>query len=439
MSTLYTEDQIADGRRTFHRFMSLNVIAFSVLTGNVISVFAIKLDVSNSYIGLLQSFVHLSMVFVLLGRLLMQYMSSVRVFAIGWTIRYVAASLLLVIPFVVSRSGGTAVATALILIAAGGFHIFRGVGVAGQVAIVAGLASGSDRGRFLSVNSILANTIALVGGLAIAALLGTDAPLSRFVLFFAFAIACGFLSVLQVRKLPEPHVESGGDFRAFVIDVRSVIHERSLRRFLGYLAGFALGTSALIAFLVVLSKRVFLLPDNFTVLLVAIGNMGAVASGLINRKLVDASGAKALIVSYQLVLLVVAVTMIFASGSRAGGWGIMAISFFVAAAAHSGLHVASQAYYFGLYHEQKHRNLGLLYSVVSGSVGAVGAYLGGLLLDLVEPRFDLPIAFRVLFASIALIVAVTVGLSLALAPDRRTPKRSVRRALRIGIRRLFRR
>ena len=106
MSTLYTEDQIADGRRTFHRFMSLNVIAFSVLTGNVISVFAIKLDVSNSYIGLLQSFVHLSMVFVLLGRLLMQYMSSVRVFAIGWTIRYVAASLLLVIPFVVSRSGG---------------------------------------------------------------------------------------------------------------------------------------------------------------------------------------------------------------------------------------------------------------------------------------------------------------------------------------------
>jgi len=439
MSTLYTRDEIESGRRTFHWFMSFNVIAFSILTGNVISVFAIKLEVSNSYIGLLQSFMHLSMVFILAGRLLMQFMSSVSVFAIGWGVRYLSASLLLIVPLVLSRTGDSATATTLVLVAAGGFHIFRGVGVAGQVSIVAGLASGGDRGRFLSVNTILANAIALAGGLVIAASLGADAPLSRFVLFFGFAIACGVMSVVQIRRLPEPRLESAGDFASFLRDVRSVASDRALRRFLRYLVGFGLGTSALIAFLVVLSKRVFLLPDNFTVLLVAIGNMGAVASGFINRRLVDSSGSKSLIVAYESVLLVVAVAMVFAAGSDAAGWGIMAIAFFVAAAAQSGLHVASQAYYYALYHEQKHRNLGLLYSLVLGSVGAVGAYLGGVVLDVVEVRLDLPRAFAVLFAGIAVVVLATLALSLALAPDRRERRRPVGRTVRLALARLLRR
>lgn len=437
MSTLFTPLQITEGRRTFHRFMGFNVFAFSILTGNVISVFALKLDVSNTYIGLLQSFLHLSMAFLLVGRLLMQRMSSVAVFTFGWLTRYLFASLLLLIPLVAAGPDGTAISGAIILVAVGGFHIFRGVGVAGQIPIVAGLASGGDRGRFLAVNSILANTIALAGGLAIAALLGPDAPLGYFVACFGVAIAFGFLSVIQIRKLPEPRVDTVASMASFFADVGSVARDVALRRFLRYLAGFALSTSALVAFLVVLSKRVFLLPDNFTVLLVAIGNMGAVVSGLINRRLVDASGSKPLIVGFQALGMLAALGVALSTGAVAGRHAIMVAAFFVAAGVQSGLFVSSQSYYYGLYPEQKHRNLGLLYSLVSGTAGAVGAYLGGLLLDLLALHVDLPSAFRLLFLAIALVALVALLMSLRLVPDRRPSRRRLGSMIPVRIRRLL--
>ena len=439
MTPLFTREEVESGRRTFHRFMGFNVLAFSILTGNVISVFALKLGVSNSYIGLLQSFMHLSMVFIVVGRVLMQSMRSVTVFALGWFARYFFAALLLVIPFVVGRADGPAIATAIVLVAAGGFHIFRGIGVAGQVAIVAGLASGSDRGRFLSVNSILANTIALAGGLAIAALLGADAPVGRFTAAFGFAILCGFASVAQIRRLPEPNVTERADFASFLADVRSVVHDEPVKRFLLYLCAFAFGSSILIAFLVVLSKRVYGLPDNFTVLLVAIGNLGAIVAGVLNRRLVDTSGGRPLIVFYVALMLAVSLAMASATGiARATGL-VMAAGFFLAMAAQNGVLVSSQSYYFGLYGEQKHRNLGLLFSLVMGSFGAVGSYSGGVVLDALETGMDLSLAFRWLFVAIAAIGAVTLVLSLRLVPNRARPRRRVREFLSLRARRAWNR
>lgn len=443
MSSVFTNEQIQDGRRTFHRFMSFNVIAFSILTGNVISVFALTLDVSNSYIGLLQSFTHLSMAFVLVGRILMQRVTAVQLFAGGWFLRYVFAALLLVIPLVVSLPNGRAVAAAILLAASGGFHIFRGIGVAGQVPIVASLASGADRGRFLSINSILANSIALAGGLTIAALLGPEAPMWRYMACFAVAIACGFASVTQVRRLPEPAVHAAARPDAFFEDVRGAVRDARLRRFLAYLAVYALTAGALIAFLVVLAKRIFQLPDNYTVLLVAIGNLGAVASGLVNRRLVDEAGAKPLLIVFQItitaVALVIAVVM---RGAAPFAHLFMALAFFLALAGHSGILVSGQAYYYGLYPEEKHRNLGLLFNLVVGGMGALGSYFAGLLLDGLTVRFSADVAFRGLFIAIAAMSLVAGLLAVRLASDQRRPRRSLSRllqtVLRSGLRRLGR-
>lgn len=435
MSSVFSSEQIEAGRRTFHLFMSFNVLAFSILTGNVMSVFAVKLDVSNTYIGLLQSFTHLSMVFMLVGRLLMQVMRSVSVFTLGWFARYVFASALLLIPLVIGRADGTRLATIIILVAMGGFQIFRGIGVAGQVPIVASLASGSDRGRFLSVNSILANSIALGGGVAIALLLGGDAPVSRFILAFAFAIACGFASVVQVRRLPEPRLATRDTFRSFLTDVAAVAGDRPVRRFLVFLCGFALGSSIMVAFLVVLAKRVFLLPDNYTVFLVAVGNLGAVAAGMVNRKLVDTSGARPMIVFYVGVMLFVSVAMIFVAGLASGAAVAMALAFFVAFAAQGGIFVSSQSYYFGLYPEEKHRNLGMLYSLVMGSVGAIGSYAGGRLLDVLEAQMNIALAFSWLFVVVSIVCLGMLVASLRLAPDRRARRRKVGALIALRVRR----
>ena len=437
MSTLFTPEEIVAGRRRFHIFMSFNVLAFSILTGNVISVFALELGVNNTYIGLLQSFMHLSMVFLIVGRVMMQRVSYVRVFAVGWLIRYVFASLLLLIPLVLGRDDVARIAGVIILVAMGGFHVFRGIGVAGQVPIVGGLASGSDRGRFLSVNSVLANGIALIGGLVIALLLGRDAPLQRFIYFFGFAILSGYVSVFQVWKLPEPRRSAESTFGSFLSDIRSVASDVRLRRFLTYLVFVALSMSVSAAFLVVISKRVFGLPDNFTVLLVAIGNFGAVVSGLLNRRLIDRLGPKPLVVFYQLTALAVTLFIVAAVTRVTGsGLAIMVVAFFFSAAAQSGLFVAGQAYYFSLYAEQKHANLGLLYSLVNGVVGTVASYSGGVLLDAFEARFALPDAIRRLFLILAAVttVALVLAWSLPLEGQRQSRLRRRLRALLIALR-----
>lgn len=439
MSEPFTPEQIPGGRRTFHRFMSFNVIAFSILTGNVISVFALKLDVSNTYIGLLQSFVHLSMVFILVGRLMMQTMSSVRVFAIGWFMRYVFASLLLVIPWLVDRTGNPALATAAILVATAGFHIFRGIGVAGQVPIVAGLAMGADRGQFLSVNSILANAIALAGGLGIALLLGADAPLSRFVATFAVAILCGFVSVIFVVRMPEPLSGPDQSFGAFVRDVRAVGSRPRVARLLVYVAGFGLGTSAIMAFLVVIAKRVFLMPDNFSVFLVAVGNLGAVVAGVINRRLVDDVGGKPLIVFYQSIALALSLSVaLFLPLVSDGARLAMMVLFFAGAAVQGGTFVTTQTYFFGALPGETQRNLGMLYSLVTGAAGAIGAYLAGPLLDAVEARAGTVVAFQVLYGSIAVVAAAALLVAISLPPDGRERVRRGFKGMLRSLRRLFR-
>ena len=419
--------------------MSFNVIAFSILTGNLISVFALKLNVSNTYIGLLQSFMHLSMVFILIGRILMQRMRSTSVFALGWFLRYVFASFLLIIPWVVRVSGRPALATIAILVATAGFHIFRGIGVAGQVPVVAGLSAGPDRGGFLSVNAILANAIALGGGVAIAITLGEDAPLSRFVVVFGLAIASGFVSVLFVRKLPEPRGAGDASFAAFLRDVTQVGANRRVVRLLLYLTAFGLGTSALMAFLVVLAKRVFELPDNFSILLVAIGNLGAILTGVMNRRLVDDVGAKPLIGLYQattvVAALAVAVLLPLVSGS---GSVLMMLLFFFGAAARSGVFTSTQAYFYGSLPADTHRNLGMLYSLVTGAAGAVGSYLAGPLLDLVADRQGNTVAFQVLYGLIAVIAVAGLIVAASLPPDGRERVRRGWRGIIRTVRRWFR-
>ena len=265
----------------------------------------------------------------------------------------------------------------------------------------------------------------------IALLLGRDAPLSRFVLFFAFAILFGYLSVIQVWRLPEPRRAADATFGGFLVDVRSALADRRLRRFLVYLCFFALTTSVLTAFLVVLSKRVFGLPDNFTVFLVAIGNLGAVGAGLVNRRLIDRLGPKPMIVFYQVAALAVAV-FVAVSVTRVRGEGTAAVvvtlvAFFVASAAQSGLYVSGLSYYYSLYPEHKHANLALLYSLVNGLVGTVAAYSGGVVLDALEQRLAIPASFRVLFLSIAAVTFVALVLATALPLEGQRQSRIRRR------------
>ena len=55
-------------RRTYQVFQLFNVLSFTMLSGSVLTLFALKLGVSNLMIGVISAMVYVAFLFMILGR-----------------------------------------------------------------------------------------------------------------------------------------------------------------------------------------------------------------------------------------------------------------------------------------------------------------------------------------------------------------------------------
>lgn len=95
--TLSTRARIK-GRALIKRFYALNGISIVFLMENILILYAIANAVSDPLIAVLSSFVHLTMPFMIVGKHLVSKIGGARTWALGWFLRYVFASFLIVAP-----------------------------------------------------------------------------------------------------------------------------------------------------------------------------------------------------------------------------------------------------------------------------------------------------------------------------------------------------
>lgn len=407
-TTTLSPSELERGRRSFFAFLILNTISFPLISGNIITLFALRLGAANTLVGLLSSFIYASYVFLLVGRLLIRRYGAVRLWGIFYRLRCVAMIPILFTPVLVSQGMYTG-AFALVIVSVGAFNMVRGVALTSDNPIVAELAGEKDRGVFLSQVQLVAQVVAMAVGLTMGFLLGEDAPLVMYVGFIGAGILTGLAGSFFIFRIPEPKAARQGFSQRFLQTLREQFANGNMRRYFATLFLVMLTLSMLAPFVIVYFKRVYLFADGRVIFLTVIGNLGALTVALVSGLTLDRLGAKPLYFVFTALVAVTIVPIIVAPSlsTELGRWLFPALVFFFQFMGTVGLNIAGRNYFFAISDSRDSLNLGIAYFIITGAAGAIGSLIGGAILDGLSQIFFPVDAFRVYFGMLVAF-AVTI-------------------------------
>ncbi|AEJ18902.1 MFS transporter [Gracilinema caldarium] len=410
-----TPYQIKKFRKLYNVFNAFNSFSFTILSGSVITLYALRLGATSTIIGILNAFVFSAFFFMPVGKMLVHRFPIVQVFATAWLIRYLVMIPLVIAPFF-DRLGRTDIALALMILGVFAFHASRGVGMIGNNPVLNELATGPDRGAYMTHIQVISSAVSMFTSLGVALLLGRKPPLMLYALLMLIGIIAGGVGSLMLYRIPEPPTEEEGKREEFLAVVRRAWHRAPFRRFIIIFLTLSLISSVSRAFIVVYSRNVYFQGDGMVSLYSVFGSLGALAIGLLTRLLVDRVGAKPLYITYTfaaVISLLPAIISPFADTAVVvSSWvvpGFLALLFFMVNFAFAGTEGVAQTYFFGLIRPTDMLDLGILYYIVYGIAGAAGSFMAGLFLDvLVDAGLSSVFAFRILFAALTLLLLVVL-------------------------------
>jgi MFS family permease len=395
--------EIERARKSFFLYAVLNVISFTLLGGNIITLYSLRLGASNFLIGLLSSFMYLAYLFMLLGRLLAPKWGMVRLMGRFWVLRYLLMLPILLSPALASR-GYREHAYALIIFSVLAFNMSRGLAITGYNPILGAVAAEKDRGAFLARLQALQQTVTLGLGIAMAVILGREAPLSTYALFIMAGIATGLVGASVIFRFPEPPRAQPTLAERLGQGLGQAFAAQTFRRFILLYFLTTLASYMVQPFLVVYMKQVYHRPDDAVLYFTVFSSLGAVLMALASGFMIDRLGAKPLYILFFGILAPVLAPLVVAprSLSAAGVWVFGALVFLFYSMGQSGMLNAGQTYFLAAIKPEERLNLGVAYYMTLGLAGGLGSIIGGAVLQWLGDRFagDVREAFQIYFGAV---------------------------------------
>ncbi|UCF96386.1 MAG: MFS transporter [Spirochaetaceae bacterium] len=412
--------ELGRARGLFVLFAVLNVVSFTLLSGNIITLYVLRVGAGNFLVGLLSSFMYIAYLFLFFGRRIAAKWGIVPLMGRFWMIRYLMMLPILASPFLAARQY-TEAAYALIIFSVLGFNIARGVAIAGYNPIVGQIAAEKDRGAFLSRVQAIQHLVTLVLAVAMAFVLGRSAPLYVYSLFILVGIAAGLIAASIVFRFPEPIQSEPPHKRNLLRGLKDAFSERAFRIFILLYFCASLLIYMVAPFLVVYFKASYLQPDNVVLFFLVFGSAGAVLMALVSGFLIDKIGAKPLFFLFMAVLTLVLIPMVVSPPVKSS-WGLWIFACGVLLffnLGQFGILNAGQTYFLGAIKAEDRLDLGVIFFVTLGIAGALGSVLGGVILQTLESwlsRILLPAAgpdlqtrvFQIYFGGLALLSLITL-------------------------------
>ncbi|MDR0389325.1 MAG: MFS transporter, partial [Spirochaetaceae bacterium] len=407
-------------RDLYNLFNVLNSFSYALLAGNIITIYAMRLNASSTVIGGLSALVYWAYFFIPLGKALVKRFPIVRVFAFAWLVRVIGMIPLIFAPFA-AAAGRNDIALILMTVSVFGFHFWRGVGTIGNNPLLHSLSAGPDRGAYITLIQIINNGVAMSSSFALALILGRNPPLALYSVIMVVGIVTGIIGAFLLSKLPEPEPgdekESGDFFGA----AKEAFAQDPFKRFLLIFLAVNFVSALSRAFVVVYSREVFLQGDGMVSLYTVFGGLGAFTMGLITKFLVDRVGAKPLYVTCTIAGMVslLPTIFLFPSAIEAPTQVMLFLTsvHFLISFAFMGAEGLAQTYFFGLIPAKQMLNMGILYYIVFGISGGGGAFLGGLFLDLLS-RLGITVflSYKILFGLLILILGWVLYIQRKMVP-----------------------
>ena len=373
--------EMAKGRNTFYIFTVFNVIAYYSVSGNIITLYALRLGADNFLIGLISSFFYFGTIFILLGRFLTKKMGTVKQMGIFWLIRYLFMIPLLSAPLLNYFHFNNSILTILIICTLG-FNISRGFAMSGYNPILGSITNNKIRGNFLGKLQIIEHTGNMVVSISIAFLLGGDSPIYIYTIFFLIGIISGIFSAKFIFKLPESKNGISSNNENLYTVFRDALKEKTIKNFLLNNILIAVLITMVAPFLIVYMKTVYHQSDSSIIFFTMAGSMGAISMALINSFLIDRLGAKPMLFYFTGALSIALIPLLISPSidSSIGIWIFAVLVFFLHNMGVFGTRNSAQVYFFKAIKEDQRFSLGMIYMMTEGLAGGAGSLLGGIIL-----------------------------------------------------------
>ena len=404
-------------QRTFYLFSFLNVISFQLLTGNIITLYALRLGAGAFLVGLLFSFVPMAQLLPFAGRYIVKRLGAVRTMGYFWLARYI---LMLPLLFAPLFAEGDKPGAGIVLIITGviGFNLARGIGITGHNPIIGGITTPAERGAFLARSQIIIHVGAILTGVATAVLLGASSRLFIYTLLLGTGITTGLLGALVSFRLPEPQEAAEQERSPFFGELAQALKKRGFARFVAVLALSSFVGSMIMPFLVVFMKKVYGLADDTVIYFTVAGSVGAISMALISGFMIDRLGAKPLMAVFTGILTFSLVPLSVAPhfAAPASLWIYAMLIFFFITMGSSGSANAANTYFFAFIEPEQRLNLGIVYFIITGVSATLGSMSGGAILDAMQlagglaPREAFRIYFSVGIAAYLVILLFVLNL-----------------------------
>lgn len=385
------------GRKRLLWFGVFNSLSFTLITGNLISLYLLRLGASNGLIGVIASFSYAAFFMLFVGRTLVPRVGVMRLFGWAWLMRYIAFLPVLFAPVFLLTGKPTIV---FVLVGTGvlGFHLSRGVGIVANAPMFSGFADHADRGRLLGQFQMIAAVVTIVIGILVAYLLGEQAEIGRYTLFLGAGVGFGIVATGIVFSLPELEEERESARRPLMPMIRDLRERKDIRRFFATFLLIAIASGIGRSFLIVWAKQVHGFSDRLAFCMVAIGSLGNFLAGYLGSILLDRLGARPLILFSiaAFITSTIAAVLIPPVGGAAVTIAI-GVVFFLGTLGFSGNENSSQAYFYGITNKDDRLNLGILFFLILGLGGSIGTVTAGFVLDALIAGLGTAWGFRIFF------------------------------------------
>jgi MFS family permease len=425
MSTALSPYRLGKARELYNVFNVFNALSWNFLVGSIVTLFAMRLGASSTYIGLLSALLYVSFFFLPLGKVLAGRFSIVGVFSFTWTFRAIVMVLVAAAPFV-EMAGNRELALQLLLWGVFLFHVIRGIGMIGNNPVLSELAAGPDRGSYMTQIQIINSAIGMFAGFVIAMILGREPPIYFYSLILTAGMGCGIFSGILIKKVPEPPGEEKGEKVKLSSIFREAMSQPALRRFITIFFIVALVSGISRAFIVVYAREVFKQTDGMVSLYTVFGGLGNLMIGLLIKFLVDRIGAKPIFIICVIMGLFSMIPIVFFPAGAAENIStailFLTFLFFVLNFGFLGAEGIAQTYYMGLVPLDMMLNMGIIYFFVFGIAGAGGSFLAGLFLDILG-GFNISVfmSFKILFSILIVLTIIALILQRKLTPQGALP------------------
>jgi len=385
-------------------FSFLNGVALTFITGNVLSLYLLKIGCSTPIVAIIASFGYLGTLFAFAGRSSISKIGAGLTLRLAWILCGFTAIILALIPFIEYLIPNKNLEMLLITIITFLFFIFKSIGTASTQPLMGEFTDEDNQGSFSS-NYFLYYTVANI--LAMICIIGFISWHKTLIIFqliillggvIKLACSCLFIG-LNETDVPQKSAKSINTKKL----LSTIWKEKDYRNFL-FCRSLSRASLILIVPISILAlKKLYGVSDQTALIFAFVQLAGGIVITYLNGVISEETGPKPLLIIYVMLLFIISLLWIFAPHQF--NWGFCFIIFFIGGVCLCGLDSCLNYYYLTIIPRVNSVGISLWYTVISGGVaGIAGLFLGGGLIKLISMLFLPENIFRYYYGFMLLLI-----------------------------------